>query len=555
MALTGWADANYISHGSAAALDDMTAGTVAFWLQSTSATARQTVLWKEPNWESTLAEHQATPDWYLFIGRATTAMFVRAAVSAFAAYGTSKWMFFVATWDFASSANCRLLIGDVSTPAAEPSSYLDQVAGSGSTSPSNAANNWTVGRNFSSSGRQWVGPIAAHWAFNKALSLAEIQQLQWRGRIADWASCLIYSEYGWNGTGSQPDWSGHGNAGTIAGTLTLADHAPRRSPFAWSRGWSPPSAVAGSATRSDTDSIFMKSERTSIVELNHAVDKLFLSDARVSDLSRHLVSSLLIIDVVDRLRMVEHRVVDSILLADAALRVIELLRNDGLFLDESADIVRTGEIIRFALDSLLLFDIVSTSPRSLLQQDGLLLSDAHFRQTIRLFVSSLLATDQRISALEKSSTDKTFLIDTALAERLSGAAASAVDPILLSDVVTKIIQAQHGDNALLNDAAILGKEIARELFDSMLLLDRRAQSERNITQFDAVVIHDLARYLREILQLESLIVNEAAAAQWFPTVVEFLTYAVLSSGDPLGVQVSARDPLTRRFGVTKWRTS
>jgi len=64
--------------------------------------------------------------------------------------------------------------------------------------------------------------------FDRALSLGEIRSLQFHPRVL--SGCVLYSHYGFNGTGTQPDWSGKGNSGTVTGA-TVSNHVPLGSPF------------------------------------------------------------------------------------------------------------------------------------------------------------------------------------------------------------------------------------------------------------------------------------------------------------------------------------
>jgi len=229
MALSGWSDANYIEHGSAAALDDMTVGTVAYWLYTTSDTARQAIMSKFGTTTArglSLSE-QASPstlDWQ--IGRLTTANAIVADLANFAYYAINKWLFVVCCFDSVTSGNNKMYIGDLTHVAAEPSAYTTQAAGSGGFL-SDATGNWRVGRHATATGRQFVGSIATQYVADRVLTVGEIAQLQFSGRITSQLSIIASTHYGYNGaTGSQIDWTGRGNHGTVTGTPTLAAHAP-----------------------------------------------------------------------------------------------------------------------------------------------------------------------------------------------------------------------------------------------------------------------------------------------------------------------------------------
>ena len=227
-ALSGWSDANYVEHGSAAALDDMTVGALAFWCYTTSSTARQ-VLWSKNTGGGansfTLAE-QATPsifEWQKV--RATTANSITAALTNFSNYAINKWIFVVVNFDTVTAANNTIWVGDASNPAGQPVSYSAQTAGSGALT-TDAANNWRVGRHAAATGRQFVGSIGNHYAFSSILAEGQIYELQWTGRVVGLTE-LISTQYGFGGaTGTQADWSGQKNNGTVTGTPTVAAHVP-----------------------------------------------------------------------------------------------------------------------------------------------------------------------------------------------------------------------------------------------------------------------------------------------------------------------------------------
>ena len=55
------------------------------------------------------------------------------------------------------------------------------------------------------------------------MPLAQMQALQFN--LHPTTNTLLLSHYGYNGTGTQPDWSGNGHNGTVTGA-TVADHVP-----------------------------------------------------------------------------------------------------------------------------------------------------------------------------------------------------------------------------------------------------------------------------------------------------------------------------------------
>ena len=60
--------------------------------------------------------------------------------------------------------------------------------------------------------------------FNTILTLGEIQAQQRRPQNR--SDCVLFVEYGYNAAGTQPDWSGNGNAGTVTGMTAGGNHYP-----------------------------------------------------------------------------------------------------------------------------------------------------------------------------------------------------------------------------------------------------------------------------------------------------------------------------------------
>lgn len=73
--------------------------------------------------------------------------------------------------------------------------------------------------------------LANGMIYNRSLSLPEIQSLQFFPRCI--SGCVYYSQFGYNGVGTQADWSGNGNAGTVTTATSSGFHIPLRAPFGY----------------------------------------------------------------------------------------------------------------------------------------------------------------------------------------------------------------------------------------------------------------------------------------------------------------------------------
>lgn len=159
--------------------------------------------------------------------RATTASDALSLVSNFSAHALNQWNWYAGVWNTGgANGDQKLYVGTLTTPFAEPSAYGTQTVGSGAEGD-NSAVDAIIGNN-SNAALAFPGRIACVIHYNVALTLGQLRAVQFGdavlpGRVGYW-------ELGWNGTGTQPDYSGNGNAGTVTGA-TVAVHAPVRNPF------------------------------------------------------------------------------------------------------------------------------------------------------------------------------------------------------------------------------------------------------------------------------------------------------------------------------------
>ena len=145
------------------------------------------------------------------------------------ALSIDTWHFVACTFDLTDGV--RLWIGDLSTLVVEDTYSVSPILGSGATI-TNASDNFKIGGEGGSS--SIPGRIAFCGIYNARMTLAELQRQQFRPHVTP--ECVGFYHLGYNGTGTQPDWSGTGNAGTVTGAV-VADHVPLGSPFGFDAGW------------------------------------------------------------------------------------------------------------------------------------------------------------------------------------------------------------------------------------------------------------------------------------------------------------------------------
>lgn len=230
----------YIDCGSAAAIDDWTSFTLLSWCRATTLAAdgdlRRIGIKSSTTgnakdlhhaWLSALGIPQDCLRWR--INRATTAANAESVANTVV---QNEWMFVVGTYSEADGP--RIYKGTLTALATEVSYNVRTVGIGGTNSDADGSLRWgqrVVTPLSATTGL--VGDIATGLYINRILSLAEIQSLQFRFldymRFTEAKAAYIF---GYNGTGTQPDLSGNGNAGTVTGA-TVADHVPLGPFFGW----------------------------------------------------------------------------------------------------------------------------------------------------------------------------------------------------------------------------------------------------------------------------------------------------------------------------------
>lgn len=218
--LTFAVDGDRIAYNSAT-LGSITDGTIMMRVYLTDATARQLLLSHiGEGYEIAYRGDVANDPFQASRHRATTYIESAANAASFAAYGTNKWLFVAFTWNTSgASTDQKLLIGDAVLGAAEPSAYTSQLLGAGTPGTTNA--DVYIGNGVVTS-RELHGRV--NWAavYNRSMINLEIIQQQFYEFPAP--GCVLFTYPGSNGTGTQIDYSGNVNNGTITGTLAISDN-------------------------------------------------------------------------------------------------------------------------------------------------------------------------------------------------------------------------------------------------------------------------------------------------------------------------------------------
>lgn len=215
--------------GSASNLDNISAGTVATWLNVTTlgatnfgavASKSNTAYTVFKEWDITDATNSGRP--WMEIDRATTNLECRSTQIP----ATGQPIFVAYTWNTAgTNTDQHIYYGTLTTNVAETSYSLQQV-GTG-TVQDDSAESWGIGNMAGGTASAGGGVRTIYWVgvWNRQLSLAEIQAQQFHPHNTGSNENVLMVNLGWNGTGTQPDVTGNGNNCTVTGA-TQGSHYP-----------------------------------------------------------------------------------------------------------------------------------------------------------------------------------------------------------------------------------------------------------------------------------------------------------------------------------------
>ena len=226
MALTFGSTNDDADFGAAASIDDLTAFTWLMWIFPTTLTNLRRIMVKGPVEEKQFII-RTNDVAEMHVARATTAAF---ATSNNNSMVVNTHEFYAITYD--ESDGPRIFRGTLSTEAVELG-YSSRVVGADGTT-ADATGNLVIGNAHSTKTVPFQGDISVGAVYAKRMILAEIVRYQWR--ILSDTDCKLLCHLGFAGTGTQPDWSGNGNSGTVTGA-TVSDHVPLGPPFGFDLNW------------------------------------------------------------------------------------------------------------------------------------------------------------------------------------------------------------------------------------------------------------------------------------------------------------------------------
>lgn len=230
------AQTRYVSWGTMGD-DEMTAGTIFAWIYPTDAGTGvfdNTVL---SRWTPAPGDYcgLAVGDQNVSFQRVRATLYT-VVTSSSNNVVNNAWQFVAAVWNTGGvNGDQKAYWGNLTTIVTEVATYTSQAVGSGALTGM-ATNVYTGGNPDSTFEVDFAGRIAIVGRCTSQLTLGQLQTVQWRLLPALSFSATLFSILGYAGTGTQPDWSGSGNNGTVT-SATVGDHVPIGLPFGFDLGW------------------------------------------------------------------------------------------------------------------------------------------------------------------------------------------------------------------------------------------------------------------------------------------------------------------------------
>ncbi len=269
-----------------------------------------------------------------------------------------------------------------------------------------------------------------------------------------------------------------------------------------------------------TDPLFMLDAVSRLNEKTIA-ESLFADDSSTSALERtaHLMEGLLMLDT----RRAEMSLIrnDSMLLDDSYIsKSLEKILADGLLLADN--VIALKEFIAYVVDSIMLVDSV-----------------AKISQLDRYFLEGLLVADSLSKMLESFLTDKIFLSDNSIIERIiAGLDIIMTDTLFMLDSRFSDRSSSNRESLLLQDQSI--KDLIRSMTDYLISTDSVVRTAE-MSFIEHIMLNDILVRAQEMVMYEGLMLYDVAALQRLILGTQFLVYARLSSNNLLGVALDSQD--------------
>lgn len=203
-----------------ATIDDLTAFTTLQWVYMTAFTSGRR-FWSKgpaaPNGKDLAMDFINTPNSVFFqVARATTTALASSVANI---YADNAWACIVTTYDEADGP--RIFAGSLTAALAEVSYAAARTIGAGATSADNTETLKIFNRQTLVGAP--AGRVGEFLFWNRRLTLGELRTHQFRPHAS--SGLVVWHKYN-EGTGTQRDYSGNKNTGTVTGATALANHVP-----------------------------------------------------------------------------------------------------------------------------------------------------------------------------------------------------------------------------------------------------------------------------------------------------------------------------------------
>jgi hypothetical protein len=232
MALTFSTSDTDVDHGSDASIDNMETLSILAWIYPTTSDTTYRYVTMKHLFGSEGGFSLAVTDQWDSATPESFGMYVAdASGNSDNAWGATNsivlnaWNFIGATW--AGVGNAPVLYNG-SLTSIVTATTINNSSANMTGAVADASYNLLVGQHSNASS-DFLGDIAIVYICEEVLTLGQIRKFQFRPQIVGTAPRLL-TFYGFGGTGTQPDYSGNGNNGTVTGA-TVADHVPLGPPF------------------------------------------------------------------------------------------------------------------------------------------------------------------------------------------------------------------------------------------------------------------------------------------------------------------------------------
>lgn len=210
------ASSDRIAVAAASSINDQTAFSTLQWVYLTAFTSGRRMWSKGEGTKNLAMEFNNTPNGLFFdVARATTGALASTNNNQ---YSNNAWTCICSTYD--ESDGPRVFIGSLTTALAE-ASYVTRDVGAGATN-TDSANDLLIFNRGNLNGAP-AGRVGEFMYWNRRLTLGELRTHQWRPHAS--SGLVVWHNYN-EGTGTQRDYSGAKNTGTVTGATALANHVP-----------------------------------------------------------------------------------------------------------------------------------------------------------------------------------------------------------------------------------------------------------------------------------------------------------------------------------------